>query len=177
MSAIVLVDPTRMPKVEGIPSPNALYTVLTRPGRLAGMRRPDAQTPWAALRDAGYRSVVCLTDDRPAYDPAPLDLLHSVGLQDLYGGLSPEDPEEEFARIETATRTVLTALQNGGGVIVHCAGGTGRTGTVIGAVLCRLGMCAEDAARHLDAVDRLRGTQWPESPWQAEILKRFEASS
>ena len=177
MTAPVLVDPNRMPKVDGISSPDAFYTVLTCPGLLAGMRRPNADTPWAVLRDAGYQYVVCLTDERPTYDPAPLKILHSVALQDLYGGLLPEDPEREVVRIETAAQEILSAIQAGSGVIVHCAGGTGRTGTVIGAVLCRLGMDAEDAARHLDVVDRLRGTHWPESPWQGEILKRFEECS
>ena len=178
MSAVVLVSPTRMPRVAGIETPSSFYTVLTSPGLLAGMRRPDADTPWAALRDAGYRYVVCLTDERPAYDPAPLEILHSVALKDLYGGLVPEDPEAEFGRIERAVQRTLDALRIGGdGVIVHCAGGTGRTGTVIGAALCRLGMGADDARQHLDTVDRMRGTHWPESPWQGEILKRFEECS
>lgn len=174
MSAYVLVDPHKMPEVEGLASPDAFYTVLEAPALLAGMRKPDNGTPWPALRNAGFRYVVCLTDDRPVYDPAPLQVLHSVALQDLYGGRFPDEPEAETGKVATAIDTVLPVLQEGHGVIVHCVGGTGRTGTLIGGLLCRLGMRAEEATRHLDSIDRLRDTHWPESPWQSEILRRFE---
>ena len=174
MSAYILVDPDRMPKVEGVASPKSLYTILEAPALLAGMPMPDERTPWHALWNAGYRQVVCLTDDRPSYDPSPLQVLHSVALQDLYGGRVPDEPDAEIGKIAEASDRVLTALREGDGVIVHCVGGTGRTGTILGAVLCRLGMRAEDAIRHLDTVDQLRDTHWPESPWQGEILHRFE---
>lgn len=174
MVGYVLANPERMSAIEGLASPEAFYPVLTSPALLAGMRIPDAQTPWPALWHAGYRHVVCLNDDRPSYDPAPLGLLHSVALQDLFGGAVPDAPSEQFARIEEAVHAVLNAIRGGAGVIVHCEGGTGRTGTIIGGVLCRLGMRSGDAIRHLDAIDRLRGTHWPESPWQGALLERFE---
>ncbi|MCX6100910.1 MAG: tyrosine-protein phosphatase [Candidatus Bipolaricaulota bacterium] len=96
-----------------------------------------------------------------------------MDLQDLYGGIAPTNPADEEARVEIAVSSVLAALRRGDGVVVHCAGGTGRTGTVIGATLVALGIPAEDAVAHLQSVNKLRGRSWPESPWQQELLHRF----
>ena len=55
---------------------------------------------------------------------------------------------------------------------MHCSGGIGRTGTVIGAVLVSLGIDAPDVVAWLDAVQKLRGRPgWPESPWPADALR------
>ena len=50
-------------------------------------------------------------------------------------------------------------------------GGRGRTGTVIGATLVRLGHDPETVVAHLNRLAVARGRRgWPESPWQAEVL-------
>ena len=60
--------------------------------------------------------------------------------------------------------TIDAALEEGHTVYVHCWGGIGRTGTVVGCYLVRHGM---DAVAALDEIARLRaGTPdgWKESP-------------
>ncbi len=167
-----------MIRIPRLPVPEALYTVLLGPMLLAGMPHPTAATPWAALANVGFRHVVCLTSPVPPYDPSPLGVLHAAGLEDLYGGRSPRDPEGELREIRLATDAVLQALRRGEGVIVHCEGGTGRTGTVIGLVLCGLGNSARETVGYLDAVHRARGKAgWPESPWQAELLESMDAAA
>lgn len=166
---LVAVD--RMERVRGVDSPRDLYTVLTIPARLAGMPHPGPTTPWLALEEAGFQHVLCLTSAAPPYDPTPLRLLHAVALQDLYGGLNPLDPERERREIERAAGLTLEVLGRGEGVLVHCVGGTGRTGTVIGVILRRLGYSAREVVGYLDGVHTARGKDgWPESAWQSDVL-------
>jgi len=165
------IDVRQMPAVDGVVVPDEFYTVLEAPARLAGMRRPSSRTPWARLSRLGFRYVVCLTDDQAPYDPSPIEVLHAVYLEDLYGGLIPTDPSCEAERVSEAIDRVVAALRVGDGVIVHCAGGTGRTGTVIGGVLRRFGHPASDVIGYLDRLHRQRGTRWPESSWAGEFVR------
>lgn len=171
-----MLEVDEMPTIDGLAVPEDFYTVLTTPGRLAGMVRPSSETPWDRLAASGYRYVVCLTDGTPLYDPRPIEVLHSVGLEDLYGGLTPPDPDREAERATEAADRVVGAIRSGDGVIVHCAGGTGRTGTVIGIVLRRLGHPTDDVRAYLDRLHRRRGTGWPESLWAGALLDRVDAS-
>ena len=172
---LAFVPLEKMPAVPGLAVPNDVYWILKGPAPLLGMARPTPATPWNALWKLGVRRVACLTDDAPGYDPAPLTFVCAVELQDLYGGTMPHHPDLESAKIEAAAISVVKALRGGDGVVVHCAGGTGRTGTVLGASLVALGVPAADVIAHLQAVNKLRGRSWPESPWQQEFLRRFRA--
>lgn len=163
----------KMPAMPGLAVPSDAYWILRRPAPLLGMARPTPSTPWYEMGKLDVRRVVCLTDDVPTYDPAPLTFACAVGLQDLYGGIRPEEPHAEAEKVRVAASAVVDALDRGEGVVVHCAGGTGRTGTVLGAVLVALGIPAADAIAHIQAVNKLRGRAWPESPWQQELLLRL----
>ena len=152
-----------------------LYWLTRDPAPLCGMSHPGATTDWNALHDAGLGAVVCLASERPSYDPAPLALLAAVQLEDLVAGGAPANPEREQALIEGVVERITTHLvEKRRGVVVHCLAGRGRTGTVLGCVLVRLGEPPEDVIRRLDAVHRARsGRGWPESPWQAERVRGF----
>ena len=127
-----------MPAVPGFTTPRDLYCAIAPPAPLYGMPYPLRRTAadWQALYAAGVRGVVCL--DEPArYDPAPLDLAAVIDLEDMVHGGAPIDPARELARTEQAVRVVMDRLERGHGMVVHCVGGRGRTGTVIGSVLVR----------------------------------------
>ncbi len=151
--------------------PAELYFVTREPVAIVGMGYP-ARIDWPLLHAAGVHHVVCLTHDEPLYDAAPLTHT-AVALQDLFASpTGPTDPDAELARVRHAADAVVQAVARGDGVAVHCRGGRGRAGTVIGVALVRLGLDANTVVEHLDAVHRARGKGgWPEHEWQAATVR------
>jgi len=133
---------------------------------------------WQELHKLGYRHVVCLTDNTPAYDPAPLSILYAEPLQDLADGDPPKRPDHEERCIGKAVSRILPRLRDGEGVVVHCEGGTGRTGTVLACSLKALGVEQSVVLKHMNTVNGARMKYpgwkgWPESPWQQALLDRM----
>jgi hypothetical protein len=143
----------------------SLFVVTDSPARLAGMAFPDPELDWSALRGRGFRHVIRLQD--ADYDPTPL-VAHDVALEDLHGGLIPRDVDAERGRVWHAAQLAAKYVASGEGVVVHCVGGTGRTGTVLACALRKLGHSVEEA---IDVV-RAQRPCWPESPWQEEVVRR-----
>lgn len=141
---------------------------------MAGMPRPSDQTPWKTFYDSGFRRIVCLADAKPAYKPYPLTVLYSAELEDLYHGGPPRDPQREARLIGVVTALIVESISRGEGTIIHCLGGTGRTGTVMGCVLKALQFSANDIINYLDRVNIARGRRgWPESAWQSDFVTSF----
>jgi protein-tyrosine phosphatase len=169
-----LLSPVEMPEIHGIQSPQAFYQVLQAPASLAGMAYPRPHTPWEAINKAGFQHVVCLANNQVDYDPAPLKILHSVELEDLVHGGPPADPKREERLIQKAVTIAAERLLAGEGVVVHCMGGTGRTGTVIGCLLRQIGYPAQEVLAYLDGLNQTRGRSgWPESFWQAHFVRSY----
>jgi hypothetical protein len=125
---------------------------------------------WARLHAEGVAHVVCLTHDDPPYDPAPCTV-SATRLQDLVDGRRPADERTESARVLAAAGVVVEHVRRGAGVAVHCMGGRGRTGAVLGMALVALGHDPDLVVSYLDRTARARGRRgWPESPWQAELV-------
>jgi hypothetical protein len=172
---LVPLDPSFQPALPfpGLEVPGSFYWVLLAPAPLAGMTLPPRDTPWSSLHERGFRHVACLCSERPVYEPAPLGWLVAMELCDLAEKPLPEDPVAEEQAIRVISRAVLARLGAGEGVIVHCAGGRGRTGTVLGCVLRGLGYEATEVVAFLDTVHRFRGKPgWPEADWQREVVER-----
>jgi hypothetical protein len=157
--------------------PADFYWVAREPVPLAGMAYPG-RVDWAGLASEGLGHVVCLTHDEPRYDPSPLTYT-AVRLDDLYNGGTPRQPEAERHRALQAASVVVDHLDRGTGVVVHCMGGRGRAGTVIGAALVQLGLDAGEVVDYLHRVHVGRGRKdgWPESPWQADVVRSAGATS
>ena len=162
-----------MPAVGSLSIPQKFYVVTDKPAPLAGMYRPDAHMPWHLLYKAGFTDVFCLASETLGYDPAPLRH-HAIDMEDLHHGNEPHDPVKEEQLVRTTVAEVLALLDNGNGVIVHCYGGNGRTGTVIGCALKALGYKEDEIIPYYDRLAKLRGRPgWPESPWQECMVRRF----
>jgi hypothetical protein len=143
---------------------SSLFVVADAPALLAGMAFPPRQTDWRALHRRGFARVVRL---HPAdYDPAPL-IAHDLALEDLYGGAGPSDAAAEQRKIWEAAKLVAEHIGRGEGVVVHCVGGTGRTGTVLACALRQLGRSADEAI----AMVQTHRPHWPESPWHEKVVR------
>lgn len=55
-------------------------------------------------------------------------------------------------------------------VVVHCAGGLGRTGTIAGCYLVEFGMSADEA---IETLHRVRGRNCPETRGQEEFIAMY----
>jgi len=138
------------------------------------MAYPRPSTPWEVIKKAGFQHVVCLAEDQVGYDPAPLKILYCVELEDLYHGGLPVDPKWEDHLIRQAVAIAAERLLAGEGVVIHCMGGTGRTGTVIGCLLRHIGFPAQEVVAYLDGLNQARGRSgWPESFWQAYFVRSY----
>jgi hypothetical protein len=168
-----LLEPDEYLPIVGVRVPGELYWVLTSPAPLAGMKYPRSDFPWAQLATAGFSHVVALHPGN--YNPAPLSMLLSEQLEDLIHRGPPSDPNGEIATIKRAVATIVRTLNLGEGVVVHCVGGRGRTGTVLGCVLRELGYEPQLITDYLDRIHKLRGRPgWPEASWQGEILHKWK---
>lgn len=167
---MTLVEPHQGPLIRNVDVPREVYWVLSSPVLLAGMKFPRPSFPWASLKAVGFGSVVSLHSG--AYDPAPLAIAFSEQLEDVISGGPPTNEANETEKIRKAVVAVVAALQSGQGVVVHCFGGRGRSGTVIGCTLRQLGFEPDEAIAFLDRVHKARGKPgWPESPWQSSLVR------
>jgi len=171
--AMQLIEPQDSPNIPGLSIPDAFYWVLQEPAPLAGMRHPYRQnTPWQKLHEAGFQTLISLTECSD--NPTPLTRGCQVELEDLVYGEPPLSPENEIKNIELAVEATLKHLNRGEGVVIHCVGGRGRTGTVLACVLRELGFPADKAIRFLDKLHKQRGKAgWPEAAWQAELVRNW----
>jgi hypothetical protein len=152
--------------------PAELYFVTRSPIALVGMAYPS-RIDWSLLAAEGVHHVVCLTHDDPPYDASPLQV-HGIALQDLFARHNgPDDPDRERERVLRAAGIVVEAARRGEGSAVHCRGGRGRAGTVLGVALVQLGHDPKRVVTYLDQLHRARSKDgWPEHPWQADQVLR-----
>src|ERR1035441_9543621 len=146
MKSTDLIEANEGVQISDLASPRDFYWVLKSPAPLAGMRMPRSAFPWKNLAAAGFSGVVALAPG--TYDPSPLKLLFSERIEDLCHGGNPQNPNREERLITQAVETVVGSLQSGRGVVVHCMGGRGRTGTVLGGALRGLGYGAQEHLPH-----------------------------
>jgi rhodanese/phosphatase family protein len=164
-----LIEMNESTDITEVDVPKELYWVLTSPAPLAGMKYPRPSFPWSNLKAAGFSHVISLHPG--SYNPAPLTMPFCEHLEDLVSGGPPRNEEREREKIKKAVAATLKALQSGQGVVVHCVGGRGRSGTVIACTLRELGFGAQEAIAFLDRVHKARGKPgWPESSWQSSLV-------
>jgi len=154
-----------MPKPSERPIPDSYWV---RPGRLLAGEYPrhkDDEASRPKLRRL-LEDALLLQEEAALLDRSVVH--RRTPIRD--GGIPTP---EEMARI---LNTTDSALAEGHTIYVHCWGGKGRTGTVIGCYLVRHGMGGEEA---LDEISRLRqGTHderdpSPETEVQRQMVRNW----
>lgn len=135
-----------------------------------------------ALHGAGFDLFVNLTEDHPGGTDAHLNRYdhYLAGRQALVVRFPipdvsvPDDPEV----IVDCLDTIDHGLASGRQIYVHCWGGIGRTGTVVGCWLVRHDQAQADTV--LDLLAQLRqgdrgagGRPSPETPAQRELVRSW----
>ncbi|MBP7096408.1 MAG: dual specificity protein phosphatase family protein [Spirochaetia bacterium] len=136
------------------------YWVL--PGRLLAGEYPGhatdavARARIGALLDAGVRSFVDLTEERDGLEPydALLRELSGGAARHLKHGIRDVSVPRRKADMVAILDAVDAELAEGRAVYVHCWGGVGRTGTVVGCWI----------ARHYG--DSGRAVPWPDGSFR-----------
>ena len=129
----------------------------------------DAAEKVSALLDAGVRTFVDLTEDGELLSYAhllPVDVSHHrVAVPDV---TCPRADQ---------VREVLDVIEQGaarGVVYLHCRGGCGRTGVVLGCYLVEEGVDPDEALARVHALTRsLWDWRCPETDAQVEMVRRW----
>ncbi len=162
----VICGPFRAPSQEPriLPTPDS-YWVTTPPlptGRFLAGEYPAAKDPAEATRklgrylDAGVTTFIDLTEDgeyhlRP-YSAEVIALGAARGMAVHYQRHAIPDLGAPTPAQMVATLNAIDAtLADGQMVYVHCYGGIGRTGTVVGCWLVRHGLSGAAALSHIAA--------------------------
>lgn len=156
-----------------LPGAPSAFLVPLDGAPLAGMTYPWGDVQWDVVHAYGVTSVLDLSGLPCGYDCTPLEHI-SVDLVDLSGGLVPDDQERERKQVRSAVSAIAAHRNDLHGVVVHCVGGRGRTGTVLGAYLVTLGFPTSTVTDWLNEVYESQGKRgWPESNWQSNLLEAY----
>lgn len=155
-----------------------------QPGRLLAGEYPGhpdatrARLKVDLLVDAGIRTFVDLTTPADAlapYRPFVIDIASKRQLDVRHEQFPiPDLDVVDDHRYDEVADTIEQGLARGA-VYVHCWGGIGRTGTVIGCLLADEGLDYEEIIERLTTLragSRKAGRRPPEMPNQHELIKR-----
>ena len=132
------------------------YCYWVEPGKLLAGEYPrdldggSSKEKIGALKDAGVTTFVDLTEEDEEY-LQPLKPYADLASPAIHRRFPIEDTEIPPSRALTAAALdeIDRTIANGGVAHVHCLGGIGRTGTIIGCWLVRHGRTGEEALEHL----------------------------
>ncbi len=135
-----------------------------------------------ALTDAGVTTFIDLTEEGEGWQEPlkPYDHLAAPEATHrrfpIVDMCTPTSPERVTAALDAIDHTI----ENGGIAYVHCLGGIGRTGTIVGCWLVRHGRSGEEALRHLAELwrhnpkSRLSYARFsPQTPDQCDYVRRW----
>ena len=150
------------------------------PGKLLAGEYPGARTKDEARRklrsflDAGVTFFLDLTEEDEGLEPyAPLLQEEATARERkvVHRRLPISDldvPTTE--RMSEIQQTIATALESGQTVYVHCWGGIGRTGTVLGCYLVEQEVSVKEALTEIQRRRRRTSDAWKKSPeTQAQV--------
>ena len=171
------------------PIPNA-YQLLE--GRLIAGEYPGdrddapARVKLGALLDAGVTTFIDLTEphELAPYDALVTEMARARGREVKYHRLPIRDVSvpKSPAIMREILDEIAVSLGDGGVVYVHCWGGVGRTGTVVGCYLVRCGMTGDEAlARVAELFKHMEKYPWrrrsPETDEQEAYVRSWSEAA
>ena len=171
------------------PIPNSYWV---QPGRFTAGEYPgapepdDAATKLRVLLEAGVDHFIDLTETKEPlepYDQIAKDEARCLGKEvqwerhPIVDVSIPQNPEQMTGILDV----IDSALDSGDTVYVHCWGGVGRTGTVVGCWLVRHGLTGDEAlAQVAEWWSGMAKSHWsrssPETPEQREYVLGWRES-
>lgn len=164
------------------------WVPLDAPGRLGMTFAPgkrglsfQSATEWrrtlrddlAAIRRVGATDLVCLLEDhelrRWRIEALP-QLAPLFGLRITRYPIRDLDVPSSMPRARKLARAIARGVERGRHIVVHCAGGLGRTGVVAGCALVEMGI---DGTKALSILNNARGPQCPETPLQRMFVAEW----
>jgi protein-tyrosine phosphatase len=107
------------------------------------------ESVWHQLRSEGVGAIICLVEKHELHDKsseyAHALELHAVPCAVLHFEIPDRGAPEDRNGFWALANDIAKRLQSGGVVLIHCAGGVGRTATLAISVLLALGETASAA--------------------------------
>ncbi len=143
-------------------------------GRLYLHSMPGRYEPLQATRDAvrmrGITQVVCLVSldeiEGKAPDYARAVQRNHLPWQQVMFPIVDFGVPSDRASFLALVNAIAADLRRGVNILLHCAAGIGRTGTVASSVLVALGLSPDEAARRVEAAG-----SYAERPEQVELIQ------
>jgi hypothetical protein len=158
------------------------------PGRLLAGEYPGAKTKTEARRklrsflDAGVDFFLDLTEEGEGLEPYAALLEEEAMSRDrrvVYQRLPiPDLDAPTTERMIEIQRTIEAALEDGRTIYVHCLGGVGRTGTVLGCYLVEHEVSVAEALAEIQRRRRWTKSGWkksPQTPAQVDFMKKWQS--
>jgi protein tyrosine phosphatase (PTP) superfamily phosphohydrolase (DUF442 family) len=176
---------SRRTKMSNTPIDDSYWLV---PGRLLAGEYPGARTKDEARRklrsflDVGVDFFLDLTEEGEGLEPyAPL-LQEEARARDrgvVYRRLPiPDMDTPTTERMSEIQQAIEAALEAGKTVYVHCLGGIGRTGTVLGCYLVEREVSVAEALAEIQRRRRRTKSGWeksPQTPAQLDFVKSWRS--
>ncbi|GAB4497730.1 MAG: hypothetical protein OHK003_07350 [Anaerolineales bacterium] len=169
---------TKLPIIESYWVEEGLFLAGEYPG---GYNPEQTRRRVDAFLESGIRTFVDLTHPHELvpYEPILKEQAHIYDCEVSYQRFSIRDHSIPSAQTMTLILDIIDMeIQNGSPVYVHCWGGVGRTGTVVGCYLVRHGMLPKKALERVDQLYKTRPRDYflvrsPETEEQADFVRRW----
>ena len=125
------------------------------------------------LRAEGTDVLVCLLEDQELLELGIPDLTREAkrsGMVVRRLRIADAGTPRNIAATRSLVRTIAAWIRDGKTVVVHCAGGLGRSGTICGCAMVELGLSPGDT---LAALRRARGPGCPETEAQRRFVRTW----